>query len=109
MLSESADFTKASKLSVPILHCIVFFVLASPFWWLCWRQVNLLIQSQESTSLQGNSSISLQESTETHFMVPYMQNKLFIGKKESREEFDRAFGPDEGHRRLGVWGLGGIG
>ena len=43
------------------------------------------------------------------FMVPYSQNKNFVGQKESRDALHKALGPDEGYRRLGVCGLGGVG
>lgn len=43
-------------------------------------------------------------------MVPFSRNKNFIGQGTSRSTLDDALGPpDGGHRRLGVWGLGGVG
>lgn len=42
-------------------------------------------------------------------MVPYSPNKLFVGQKQSRDALNDALGPDDGHRRLAIWGLGGVG
>jgi hypothetical protein len=43
------------------------------------------------------------------FIVPFPQNRHFVGQSKSREALEDVLDRQDGQRRLAVWGMSGIG
>jgi hypothetical protein len=54
------------------------------------------------------SASSISASALRHWMVPYGRNRLFTGRKSTVEEIE-GLASDSGHRRIALYGLGGVG
>jgi hypothetical protein len=53
-------------------------------------------------------SIDLEMEGRVRFMVPFSRNERYIRRSDTLERLgDKLVG--EGHRRLALWGLGGVG
>jgi hypothetical protein len=65
---------------------------------------------QPGTSGSGSSGGSGPGQQHVPFMVPFSRNERYIGKSQRQSRLKEALTRDKGgHRRLGLYGLGGIG
>lgn len=67
-----------------------------------------LIGAAAPPASKAPSLFSYSESAVHYWTVPYGRNRLFTGRKNTVLQIEKLAG-DTGHRRIALYGLGGVG